>query len=95
MGMMKMDVSVQMQAGWWVVGGGEEMGGHSWDCSYAVRSVPRAGFAVLGSVRVWGQAATVMWVVGGHVRGALGWVVVLREGWARGHGVALFERAER
>lgn len=57
--------------------------------SYAVRSVPGAGLAILGAVRVGRQA-----VVRGHVWGVLWWVIVLGEGRAGGHAVALLERTE-
>lgn len=80
-------------------------GGHRWreqtwegmkvcSRSYAVRSVPGAGLAVLGAVRGGGQAAAGVRVVGGQVRGALWWVVVLGEGRAGGHAVAFLERTE-
>lgn len=39
--------------------------------SYAVRSIPGAGFTILWAVRVGRQAATGVWVVGGHVEGAI------------------------
>lgn len=52
-----------------VMGGGGVMKVSSG--SYAVRSVPRAGLAVLWAVRVGGQAAAGVRVVGGHVRRAL------------------------
>lgn len=72
--------------------GGGRQGGD--DGSYAVGSVPGAGLAVLGAVRVGGQAAAGVWVVGGHVRGPLCRVIVLGKGWAGGHAVTLPERTE-
>lgn len=62
--------------------------------SYAVCSVSGAGLAVLRTVRVGEQAAAGVWVVGGHVRGALWWVVVLRERRTGGDAVTLRERTE-
>lgn len=46
--------------------------GHEYfSSSYTVRSVPGASLAVFGAVRVWGQAAAGVRVVGGRVRGPL------------------------
>lgn len=71
---------------------GADRGGD--DGSYAVGSVPGAGLAVLGAVRVGGQAPAGVWVVGGHVRGPLCRVIVLGKGRAGGHVVTLLERTE-
>lgn len=71
---------VQCANGWWAqqikgVDGQRRHGvGRGHECfrdSYAVCSVPGASLAVLGAVRVGGQAATEERVVGGHLRGAL------------------------
>lgn len=94
---LKSRVRMQSANGWrwqmWTEG--SDMARHEHlSGSYAVCSVPRAGLAVLGAEHVGGQAAAGVWVVGGHVRGTLWWVVVLGKGWARGHTVALLGRTE-
>lgn len=89
----KSSVATQMQV---IRRGGRRWSEQTWRAwrgrfsgSYAVCSVPGAGLAVLWAVRVGGQA-----VVRGHIRGALWWVIVLGEGWARGHAVTFLERTE-
>lgn len=63
-------------------------------CAYAVRAIPRAGLAVLGTLCVRRQAAAGVWMVGGHVRGVLGGIVVLWKRWTGGNARSRLERTE-
>lgn len=73
-----------------------DMGGAS-SISYTMHSIPCTGFAVFRAVRVRGRWSTgwVDEVVGGQVSGVFWWVVILREGQAGRHTVALLKGTDR